>query len=267
MSRRNALHAALGSLLLLALLSACAPKETPPQETAEPPSPTGETKEPDDVPSGELEYYTFEPASYVKGDIVIKYPQIAGDAGGYDAARLNALIEETALRDLKFMEDEPESYVYEIRYDVTYNKPELISILFIGYSYTQGAAHPSNFLRTLTLDTARAERVRLSDLVVIDAAFAEAVKNGRYTLLHEDITEDHRKAVYEMIEDMGEEMWLERLRYADDVAAEECSYLTGTALGVSISVPHVLGGHIEILLDYSGLDAYRAEGSLLPKGE
>ncbi|NLM84115.1 MAG: hypothetical protein GX189_05325, partial [Clostridiales bacterium] len=52
-----------------------------------------------------------------------------------------------------------------------------------------------------------------------------------------------------------------------DVAAEECSYLTGTALGVSISVPHVLGGHIEILLDYSGLDAYRAEGSLLPKGE
>ena len=83
-------------------------------------------------------------------------------------------------------------------------------------------------------------------------------------LLHEDITEEHREAVYAMIEDMGEEMWLERLRYTDDPTAQECSYLTESALGISISVPHVLGGHIEILLDYGELDPYRAEGSLLP---
>ena len=266
MKRRNIWRAVTGCVLLLALLSACAPKETPPQETTTPPTTTGTPEEPG-VPAGELEFYAFEPAVYTQGDIYIKYPQITGDGGGRDIKRLNALIEEAALRDLKLMEDEPDSYTYEIRYEVSYNKPELISILFIGYSYTAGAAHPSNFLRTLTLDTERAERVKLSGLVVIDDAFAEAVKNGRYTLLNEDITEDHREAVYSMIEDMGEEMWLARLRYADDATAEECSYLTDTALGVSISVPYVLGGHIEILLDYAELDAYRTEGSLLPKAQ
>ncbi|HHT17788.1 MAG TPA: DUF4163 domain-containing protein [Papillibacter sp.] len=266
MRRRKALSAFLGCILLVTLLSACTPKEQLPLETTKPPSPTASETEEPDVPSGEIEFYTFEPTVYAQGDIVIKYPQIVGDGGGRDVAQLNKLIEEAALRDVSFMQDEPDSYMYEIRYEVSYNSPQLISVLFIGYSYASGAAHPNNFLHTLTLDTERAEPIRLSGLVVTDAAFAEAVKNGWYTLLHEDITEEHREAVYAMIEDMGEEMWLERLRYTDDPTAQECSYLTESALGISISVPHVLGGHIEILLDYGELDPYRAEGSLLPQG-
>lgn len=251
----------MACVFILAQLAACGPKE-PPQPSQPPESPVAE--EPGE-PVGQPEYYAFETVLYAKDDIVIKYPRIIEGAGDLEA--MSALIEEAARRDLSFIENDERSYAYELDYQVTYNAPGLISVLFSGYRSPYGAAHPTYFLRTITLDTAKAQTVRLGDLVTIDEAFAEAVKNGRYTLLHEEMSQEYIDAVRSLIEDMGAETWLERLRQTDDPAAEECSYLTETALGISIPVPHVLGGHIEILLDYADLEPYRAPGSLLPRGE
>lgn len=208
---------------------------------------------------------TLETKSYILGNISIKYPQITGLTDQSKQEALNKLIEQSACRDLDSLKKDADAVDYELTYDVTYNTPDVLSVAFNGYSSMEKAAHPSQFLYTVTLDVKNGKTVKLRNMVAISADFVSTLKSGVYTSTSYTMTDEYRASIKEVLDGLDTDTWLNQLQNADVVGYDESSYLTKDALAVSVSVPHVMGDHVEILLSYKVLAPFRTQGSLLPQ--
>jgi hypothetical protein len=268
---KNARFFAL-TLLLAFILGGCAlrPGTTPapsasvtPEVSASPPSDSPVVIS----PAADEPGFSLEEKTYASGNISIKYPQITGMTDTAKQDRLNKLIYRSASRDSDDIKQEAGAVDYELTYTVTLNTPELISVAFSGYSSTEGAAHPSQFLYTVTLDVKNEKVLKLRDMVTLNQAFVEVLKSAAYSSMSFDMTDENRTAIKTLLDGYDADSWLNDLQNADDTGYATCSYLTKDALAVSVSVPHVMGDHVELLVSYKALDAFRPQGSLLPRVE
>ncbi len=200
--------------------------------------------------------FIFEEKTYSEGTITIKYPQITGMSDGAAQEKLNKIISDTALRDLGFLESGTE---YDLNYKVTFDRPTVVSMYFDGYGYTPGAAHPYQFLRSVTLDTEKQETVPLPALVSISEGFVDVLLSGKYSSMGYDMTDEYRSSIKDYLTEMGPESWVSALRKADSESAEVCSYLDEGALVISVSAPHVMGDHVEISLAFNDLRGYQTD--------
>lgn len=200
--------------------------------------------------------FDFEEKTYSEGTISIKYPQITGMSDNAAQEKLNKIISDAALRDLSFLES---GTTYELNYKVTFNNSAVISMYFDGYSNMPGAAHPYQFLRSVTIDTIKLETVPLSALVSISEGFVDVLLNGKYSAMDFDMTGEYEAAIKDYITGMGNDFLLEQLRNADMGSSETSSYLTRDALVISVSVPHVMGDHVEIYLSFNELRGYQTD--------
>ncbi|SHI20953.1 hypothetical protein SAMN02745823_03427 [Sporobacter termitidis DSM 10068] len=199
---------------------------------------------------------------YTEGAITIKYPQVVGLTNAVLQEAINKRISDAALRDLPILRDDTTLAEYDITGKIAYNSPDLISVYFEGYSNYRQAAHPNTFLYTVTIDVKNQKTVSLPELVKISGDFVNALIAGTYSSMNYDMTSDISSSIREYLRGMGTDYWLSELKNADTAGYAAASYLTKDALAVSVSVPHALGDHIEILLPYRELAAFKTDSPI-----
>ena len=228
---------------------------SPTQTSSETQQPeTGEaTETPGDTGAGS----TVVTEQYVSGGIVIHYPQLVSLSDREALDRANRLLEDGALRDLDFITNSEGDVTYELDYAVTYFTSEFISVRFDGYSYVEGAAHPSSPLFSVNIDLQSRTAIGLADLVQINESFVDVFKNGTVISDFFTITPDISEAIELEINAVDDDEWVNRFAASDKDITENYgnifSYLTDTDLLISVPVPQVLGGHAEIMIPYSEL--------------
>lgn len=199
--------------------------------------------------------YNIADAIYTDKEIEIKYPQLTGMDDVAFQEKINNLIKHEALKILDVYADP--DVTMDIEYKITTKGPRFLSIQYLGYQNTTGAAHPVNVFYTTNINLDTGSKVKLSDVVTIDQAFLEKFKKGTYVKWDPDL-----EIPKEYLEDyINKDYLIEEFKNADSLGEENgsntFSYFTEDALGISISVPHALGDHVEIEIKYADLSKYQ----------
>jgi hypothetical protein len=169
---------------------------------------------------------------------------------------MNQIISGTALRDVKALESGTE---YELNYKVTFNTPAVISMYFDGYVNVPETIHPSLFLRGLTIDVAKQEIITLGSLLYAIDGVMDVMLSGTYSSMGYDMTSEYEGSIKENLTSLGEDYWINELRNADMEESSTVSFLTQDALVISVSVPHVMGDHVEIYHQFEDLVGYQTD--------
>ena len=189
--------------------------------------------------------YGVATEKYEKKSVRISYPVIS-NLGNIDKEyRINKIIKDTALQAIDY-------YVHgqdielNIIYEVKYKDDKYISIAFSGVGDIVNASYPTNHFYTLNIDIDKGERIQLKDVINIDNSLVSKIKEGKYSPI-ENV--DGLNKVYATMNNDSMLTALENadsqinVRQAGDI--EYYSYITESAVGISIEVPHALGDHIE----------------------
>jgi len=193
--------------------------------------------------------------TYRNHDIIVNYPQIAslGDRSKEEA--INKTLKNEALKVPSLYADADEHLELEMNYSIQAQTPDLLSIVYSGTSVVPDAAYPSNLLFTTNIDILTGERMKLSDIVDINASFIEKFRNGKYKPYDPELQIESE--IKESIGEQSEEAWIAFFSHADDLSDKNdmnvYSYLTNDALGISFGVPHALGDHAEVEIPYEEL--------------
>jgi hypothetical protein len=245
------------------------PSTSPSPSTSSSPSPSpspSPEQSPAPSPSTSLsaQGFEFDTATYSKGGISIKYPQIKNSTDAALQDKLNKFIADAALRDLPDIKDDPTLTDYQIATTVTLNTPEVLSMYFEGYANYTPSAHPYQFLYTLTVDVEKLEPVALPQLVSIRGDdIVSVLLGGTYsTMSGYDITDEIKSSITDYLNSFDNDFWMKEFENADTAGASTVSYLTPDSLVVSVSVPHVMGDHIEISLKFKQLWGHQTDNLL-----
>lgn len=135
-----------------------------------------------------------------------------------------------------------------ITYDIKRNDNKYLSILYTTNFYSPYAAYPTQMIYTTNIDKVSDRRLKLPDIITIDRSLAGDITSWvMVTQNNENI--DYHKAVMDYFNGLGKEVLYMGLKSADIIGPDNYlgiySYLTSDRLGVSISVPHYLGDHVE----------------------
>ena len=153
----------------------------------------------------------------------------------------------------------------QINFKIMRNDNNFVSIVFEGLCNYKGAAHPTHYFNSLTIDIKKCELVVLSDLYRIDTDFVELVQKKYKEQIRQDLATKTGVPI-EMIAEFFEESFSvssEKFLFevlcqtgAIDRNTELCFFLTDTALGISIPVPYTLGNHYELLIPFNELEPF-----------
>jgi len=174
-------------------------------------------------------------------EINIGYPVFPEYSGFVNVAIKDAAYRALDWYDLDFFEPE-QRLTLDISHTIKWKTSEFISVAFEGMGYVEGTAHPNNLFYTLNLDIGTGEPVRLADRVTVDSAFVNALLKAAQDTLEPELYEAFR-VNFDNKSDL-----LQYLADADSNTSGFYSYFTPAAVGISLSVPHALGDHIEIEL-------------------
>jgi hypothetical protein len=205
---------------------------------------------------------TLTEETYSKDGFSIKYPQLTGLADSAAQEKLNKLISDTALLDMNSGDCAVDYTDYELNYKVTLNSTAVLSMYFEGYANVSGAAHPYQFLRSITIDIGKQTAIPLASLLIISEGVVDVLLNGEISSMSYDMTAEYKESIKTYLTEMGSDFWLTELRNADTENSDTHSFLTEDALVVSVSVPHVMGDHVEIYLPFEKLHGYQTDNTI-----
>ncbi|MEK3703545.1 hypothetical protein MKY87_05380 [Paenibacillus sp. FSL R7-0198] len=196
--------------------------------------------------------YKIESSNYSKNNINIIYPKVVNITND---DKINALIKEEATRIINSYSLEKDSL--DINYQIMLKSNDLISIKYFGSAFTEGAAYPLNVFYTSNIDINKGSRVKLIDLIEVNEAFVEEFKQGDYKRYNEDLNLLDNGVITEILSGYNSIDLISYFKYSDEVGqvndSGTFSYITQDAIGVSISVPHALGDHLEMEISFSNL--------------
>ena len=132
---------------------------------------------------------------------------------------------------------------------VTLCDGNILSIIFEGTGNVQSAAYPNNLFYTLNIDMQSGNRIILTDVYYVDAAFASAYRNSPFIQNDENLSE----AMSEYIGLYPDDELVALLSSADMDFSGIYSYFTNEKVGISITTLHALGDHAETEIDISAL--------------
>ncbi len=186
---------------------------------------------------------SFSEGVYEKNFVIIKYPIFDMLSNAAFTERFNKLICELALGDADALSA---TDTYELSYEVCENSPELISILFSGYSDIVGTAYPSTFSKTLNIDPTRGQLLRLSDFAD-SGELADKIISGKGFSI---ISASAESSVLEYLRGFSSGEMQELLDGVDSSSEGSeppgYSYIKHGRLHVCINVPHALGDYIDL---------------------
>lgn len=197
--------------------------------------------------------YEVTELNYTKSDEILKYditfPQISGLSDNDKQKKINSILEEEALKVLKYYENPYGSVELIIDYKVVLKKENILSIQYSGVGSVSNAAHPNNLFFTTNINLETGERIRLKDVVNIDEEFADKFLNGEFKALWPEQSETLQHYTNERIQkNFMEADSLDNI--GTEKQSDVFSYFTQDSLGISIGVAHAIGDHAEFEINY-----------------
>lgn len=213
--------------------------------------------------------------------IYFNYPQFQETVANADDFNILILgFVESALQDMyrgEFkgnLKDSPETWTWDnnsytlqamnINYEIKRNDFDYLSVTFEGVYNDKLAAHPINYFNSFTIALNEKKLVSLSDLYRVDIEFAELVQMKFKEEVRMGLAEKMGISINEIPESVEESLpfqngksFLEYLQHTDknkDYGFH--SFLTDTALGISVPLGYALGDHFEMIIPYDILKAF-----------
>ncbi len=191
-----------------------------------------------DVSSFSITSSVYTDSSLEGSKIEISYPQLDGD----EYAQINSLISNHAVNEAyRYYGNDFTDLTLSIDSRVTLCDGNILSIIFEGVGNVESVAHPNNLFYTLNIDMKSGERIILTDVYSVDAAFASAYRSSPFVQSNESLAD----AMSEYIGMYTDDELITLLSSADNDSSGVYSYFTFEKLGVSIPTIHALGDHAE----------------------
>lgn len=192
--------------------------------------------------------------TYSNEGITIQYPQLEELEDEKKEEKINELIKSHIIdSNLKVAEELPDTdkLILNMDYKITMNSPEVLSILYKGYSELQSHSETYYYgceVATLTIDLIHAEEMQLTDFVAIDNELVRRIKESvkvvggapqEWEIRQEDLMD--------AVQQQEEEYMIQGLQ-------EGWSYytfcITPKSVILSIAIPHSEGDYALIEVDY-----------------
>ncbi|MEH7383574.1 hypothetical protein V7138_24155 [Bacillus sp. JJ1533] len=217
-----------------------------------------EKEEPPKQPEEESNVEPFEinSAMYENRELTIHYPQLVNMQNKDLEQRINTFIKDDAVLFLNQYQDGGSPL--KMDYEVILPESDTFTIQYTG-NYN-GGMYPTHLLFKTNIDWKKGEKIKLSDLFVIDEQFIETLKNGKYMDWENppEPNKEKQAAVIEYLNTFTNQNLIEAFQKADHPNPEEnqygifSHYLNNTVV-ISIQVPHALGDHAEFELNIADL--------------
>lgn len=192
------------------------------------------------------------------------YPNLSSETSGINTNEWNRIIMEDFIQILGIYTYEPfpeletpadlPAITLKLNYEIKRRDNRFFSIFYKADYFSPYAAHPSQLVYTTNIDLQNNKRLQLSDLVRLDQKFAELFKNWDY-IPFEEGNEELDRAIRDYLKGLSEEELLKGFQAADIIGADNSSgifsYLTPDRMGISLSVPHYIGDHLEFEKEFS----------------
>lgn len=134
-----------------------------------------------------------------------------------------------------------------ISYEIKRNDNCYLSILYIADFYSPYAAYPTQLIYTTNIDLKNNIRIRLSDMIEVDNSLIDNITS--WEIVNKDINREIRQAIMDYIMGLGNNILLMGFESADIISSDNFlgiySYMTSDRIGISMSLPNYLGGHVE----------------------
>lgn len=209
--------------------------------------------------------YEVESRNYSKDEINITYPKLVHLANDTKEDEINELIQEEAVKIIESYSIEDSNL--EVAYRVAFKSNDFLSIQYLGSFFSKGAAHPLNIFYTSNIDLKKEVKVKLSDLLEINEAFVEKFKRGNYKGYDDNLDLQEEGVMDELWSVYSDEDLLNYFQQADETGrineSGTFSYFTQDSIGVSISIPHALGDHLEMEISFADLGGNIKKDSFL----
>lgn len=219
--------------------------------------------------------YEISDVKYFKDGIEAYYPQIT--AGDIEEKMLlwneiikkdfNKIIQIYSFQPFPELEPTPthkEDMVVLLFMDyITKVKDEnFLSIYYTARYSSKYSAHPSELVYTTNIDLDRDKKVLLKDIVTINQDFINSFRQWKFKTYEEDNMELN-EAIEVYFEGLSDEELLQGFMNADQISANNTwgvySYITPDKLGISISVPHVIGDHVEFESEFEDIAEFLSD--------
>ncbi len=188
--------------------------------------------------------YQIESSTYTDRGIKIDYPKITNLNNDELEQKINQLISQDVLKVLdRVYGNNLDELDLSLKYEVTYQGSDMISIKYLGLGYVKGAAHPNNIIYTTTIDFNKQKVLALNEIIPIDDTFVIKFNNGKFLSVNS-------AALEYAIKDTKRDFNAERIKeyFSKDSAIY---YVTANSLVVSnYELSHAIGDHVEVELDY-----------------
>ena len=186
--------------------------------------------------------YTIEDDQYNVKNVIIKHPKLKYSDEN-KTNMISALVESGGMISTKYY-DAQDKLNMNIKYKIKRKNKKIISVVFEGTGYVEGAAYANNHLYSVNVDLKNESLLKLSDFVDINEELAEKIKNGTVS--------DEQKEAFNALTSQD---ILNKLSVCDEVdnvkSDQSYSYLTEDSLGIILPVEHVLGNYIQVEIPLS----------------
>jgi hypothetical protein len=233
-------------LVVLALITACSSgkTETSTSTSEQAQQTTNESQTANPV---------LERASLTEHDMKLQYPQITNLGNAKLEKTINSLIKNEARKAISFYAGNETTM--DVDYTVKRMDDRILSIQYTGYVSSKGAAHPNNLYFTTNVDMTTGMKMLLKDTIKLDESFVQLLRKAKYVPADPNL--DLSTEAANELNNWSDAELLTYMKQADDIGIGNVlnvySYRTKDAVGISISVPHALGDHVEFEISNADL--------------
>ena len=171
--------------------------------------------------------------------IKVEYPTIIGTNKNYDV--LNEII--TDKIDEWIINSVSDDSTADVKYIITLDNGDYLSILFEGTISNKSAAHPTAEVFSIVLSMTKEEIVDPLSIIEINNSFVDCFKTSALNYSDTDrFTDEQNKAVVDYILSFSDEELKEMIKNAELAFSEE-------GVWVCLGVPHAIGDYLKIYVN------------------
>ena len=257
MKKLKAMRVWMGIVLVCLSLGGCVGnKEEKENQKTEVPKEESVTQRPQETDTAKQQFeYEVETKNLGGEGITVQYPILVNTSDKTKADAINDLIQKDidhVIEKIKADTDNTSGVTIDSNYNYANEFDHLLSIQYLGTRFVKEAAYPVAFNHTITLSIEEKAVIPLSDLFVIDEAFVQAFKLGNYAPYTKDL--DLEVSGVNVVDLITQEYTEEEL--IDVFQKSDANYsMKGQGIILSIEVPHVVGDHLEMAVNYEALES------------
>ncbi len=209
------------------------------------------------VPAQKEEFtYSIIDETYTEKGITIKFPQLTKVNNPTKADSINKAIQENIRGTLDSLKSEGKdmgALTLDLNCETGGYGNKVLSISYQGYANFAQAFYPTNVYYTQNIALGDdVQTISLKEIFTINDFFVERFKKGMYSSSRTDLDlEKSGVNLQEVIEQQYSNQDLIKLFQN----AEAKYRLTKSGIIISIEVPHALGDHLEMAINYESIEA------------